>query len=426
MKKKYTPNRKKILTISNSLILIVLLITTVAAKKHYQYEVATPPITNFEGPLDALFAEAAKKNQNIFINTYSSRCKGCYENIKKALNTREVAEYYNKNFISYPVDIDNFQLAHFAELFNLNEPNNATQQVIFLSPNKTIISLVQLPPDPTPNDFLQYAKNAVTQKNIDCNPQEISLLQQKYAAQKNNPQFVEQLCLHAKACNPYQVPKWANEQIIGITTTDQIKEHLELIYNFSYDVESFANQYFIKYVDFFKQAKQSEIVNQKIKQDAYNTIRAASEKKDPQLLQKAIQKINDCVIPEGNKFSFLLTLQYYAEMQDWNNFTNETIKFLNKKGGNASKLIENSKFSTFLAYKFNQFVSHTDKPKLEFAINLVNQAIDIDNEPDSYYVKALLQRRMGKPDEASNTAKQGVELLEHKPAVFSEELKNFE
>jgi thiol-disulfide isomerase/thioredoxin len=77
-------------------------------------------INFFEGNVDALKAEAAKKNKIIFVDCYTSWCGPCKWLAKNVFTNANVGKYYNENFICYSLDMEKGEGKVFQKKYGIN------------------------------------------------------------------------------------------------------------------------------------------------------------------------------------------------------------------------------------------------------------------------------------------------------------------
>ena len=84
----------------------------------------TAPKTLFKfeqsNTLSAVLDKAAKANKPIFVDFYTSWCTPCKMMDQDIFTNRNLADYYNKNFLSYKVDCEKGNGVNLASIYGIN------------------------------------------------------------------------------------------------------------------------------------------------------------------------------------------------------------------------------------------------------------------------------------------------------------------
>jgi thiol-disulfide isomerase/thioredoxin len=89
---------------------LILLATRVCAQDNIKF---------FEGTLAELKAEAKKQNKPVFIDCFTTWCGPCKMLATKVFTDKTVADFYNKNFISYELDMEKGEGLDFAKEYKV-------------------------------------------------------------------------------------------------------------------------------------------------------------------------------------------------------------------------------------------------------------------------------------------------------------------
>jgi thiol-disulfide isomerase/thioredoxin len=84
------------------------------------FHVFSQGINFFDGNVEALKAEAAKKNKIIFVDCYTSWCGPCKWLAKNVFTNTNVGKYYNRNFVCYSLDMEKGEGKEFQTKYGIN------------------------------------------------------------------------------------------------------------------------------------------------------------------------------------------------------------------------------------------------------------------------------------------------------------------
>lgn len=77
-------------------------------------------INFFEGTLTQAKAKAKKEKKYIFIDCFTTWCGPCKKMSKTTFVSKEVGEFYNKNFICMKIDMENGEGVNVASTYSIN------------------------------------------------------------------------------------------------------------------------------------------------------------------------------------------------------------------------------------------------------------------------------------------------------------------
>lgn len=92
-----------------------------------------------EATLEQILATAKSKNKLVFIDFYTTWCGPCKWMDENVFSDDEVIGLYNKNFISYKVDAEDFEGVNTALKYSVN----AYPTLLFLKPNGEIAHRIE-------------------------------------------------------------------------------------------------------------------------------------------------------------------------------------------------------------------------------------------------------------------------------------------
>jgi len=96
----------KLVKTGTVLVLMAMLIGLYAFKTAPKEEPKVAGINFFHGTLKEAKAKAKKENKLIFIDCFTTWCGPCKKMAKTTFVSKEVGDYYNKNFICMKIDME--------------------------------------------------------------------------------------------------------------------------------------------------------------------------------------------------------------------------------------------------------------------------------------------------------------------------------
>lgn len=111
-----------------SIVIIALIFASVST-------FAQNEISFFHGKFDDALALAKKENKNVFIDAYATWCGPCKWMAKNVFTNKEVAEYFNTNFVNMKIDMEKGEGMKIRRKYHVS----AYPTLIFVKPDGTVI-----------------------------------------------------------------------------------------------------------------------------------------------------------------------------------------------------------------------------------------------------------------------------------------------
>jgi thioredoxin-related protein len=181
-------------------------------------------INFFQGNFEELKKEASKQKKFIFVDCYTSWCGPCKWLAKNVFTNKNVAKFYNENFINYSIDMEKGDGKEFAKKYKIS----AYPTLLFLDYKGNIQHRFVGACDTI--TFLSIGKQA-----LDTNNNFGSLLR-KYNDGNRDPQFLAKYALNCiSVYYPYDINEYLNTQ----KDEDLLSEiNIQIIERYSPPVES--------------------------------------------------------------------------------------------------------------------------------------------------------------------------------------------
>ena len=205
---------------------------------------------NYEKSLDEAFKKAKAQNKMVFIKYYADGCSTCKKLSELFNSNKELADFYNENFVSYPFNSENKDDAGHL-LFNIaNLTFEATPKLVFFSANRQYLhhAGTQISAEVTK----QMAVDALNADNRTSN------LPKKYAEGNPSLQVLYKYAELAKVkSDATLLRKLINELFQGMVSNKQLSPDgcYHMILYLSNETSDPFFQYWIKNMDVLKAAE---------------------------------------------------------------------------------------------------------------------------------------------------------------------------
>ena len=350
----------------------------------------------YEGNWNDLLKKAKSENKIIFIDTYTSWCGPCKKMSKETFTNDTIGEFFNKNFISYKIDIEKGEGPMIKELFGIT----VVPTLVFLDPDKKVI---------VKTIGYQSAKNllALGKKSLLANK---SIVDFKNEFDKVKFSHADSL-LEIAFLNLYQGLETKESTAKYFETQSDTSLHSEknIKANFYLEEDLTCREmtYFLTHQQNFSKYFSKEAINNKV----YRVLR-----KNVELAIKQGIHINDFCenfvkfdMPLASELSRVSKVIYYERTQNWEQFA-ETSLFCFEHN-NADM-----RFANNICWNFYLHVS--DTAKLNKAESYLSK--NLNSNPRVYDTYAALLFKNGKTNLAIKAAKEAISISKKKDEDFSE------
>lgn len=337
-------------------------------------------------------AKAKKENKLIFMDAFTTWCGPCKLMSNNTFTNKEVADYYNANFINAKVDMEKGEGLSIAKEYKVTcYPN-----LVYINGDGKLIHRAAGYLEP--QAFIDLGKTANT-PGIN-----LAYYQDKYDAGERNPEFLlNYLDLISQTCSSASVV--ATSYFASVPEKELLlRANWSLLYRYIEDVNAAPFEYLVKNRKAFEAKYTADSVSQKIF-DTYlahgSNLTKAGENADEKL--KAFEaEIKSSGINRGDELIANIDLAFAASKTDWNAYFNA-----------AKIMAENysAKDPAFLnKVSWKLFVKTEDKKQLADAEKWAKKSTDIDAKPYNLDTYANLLFKNGKKEQAIATEKKALEM----------------
>lgn len=292
---------------------------------------ATDSIQFFKGTFKEALEKATTLNMPIFVDAYAQWCGPCKSMANNEFKDKEVANFFNNNFVSIKMDVDSYEGTEFAITYEVG----SIPDLVFLFPDgneltrsvgrKNSCQLLQFGEGALEqfnqkwmvyNSIAQPAKADAVQPNIQevCNrtPTLFSLerMGKQYQLGFTMPTFLYDFAYELKYHKrPYG--KIADEYLAQIKKKELKKGiNRQFIYDFSDDITSLSMDYLLEFKVEYDDKFTSDAVNEKIKSAILWAMDKASSTQDETLLNRAIEVTKKANLPDEKEFVHFIQKSY--------------------------------------------------------------------------------------------------------------------
>lgn len=368
-----------------------------------------------EGNWFAVVEQARNENKFIFVDVYADYCPPCKTMDREVFSNNEVAIFYNEHFINYKINLSKSNNTYFQEMYTIGE----LPALMYFTTDGTTV-MYQETGCKTILEFLTMGQGVIQSrrsvKDWGQNPNNIRFLELKdrYEREIRLPADVKE---YAYLCKEYNEPfnEIVNVYLSMQGNTLRSKENRQFIYDFTFNLENQAVDYFIEDLVYFKEAFGGRDINAKLKTAIYNSVLTATRTGDYALFNKAEDVIPKASLPDEERFTFEMRSLFYQGTNNWNNYAKVAYKYLSVRTPSDAQLLND------VASKFQQHVSN--KKMLKAASNWVRKSIKIENEYYNNATYAGLLYKMGKTNKAIKVAQDAIYIANLREEDASETLR---
>ena len=364
-----------------AIALMMVMAWSIQAKEGIQFE---------QTKWQEAFEMAKEQKKAIFVDAYAEWCGPCKRMAKNVFTNKEVADFYNANFVNLKLDMEKPENRSFGQQY----PVSAYPTLYFIDYNGEIITKKVGGMDS--KGFLALGKSALGSVDRSGDYSE---------AYENGNRDPELVYNYVQALNQAGKPsaKIANEYLRGqkdLTTTQNLKFILEA----ANDVDSYAFGLLEKYKSQVIAISSKEEVEAKVLAACDATLLKASEYESPELLAEALEKMKSHCPDEAKMYALKANMKYSQDTGDSESHLKYCKKYAKTIDDQPDEL---AKLATNLgkAYRENAAVS-------KFGEQLSERAVKAkDGGKFFHYITyAQFLKRNGKIAAAKTAAEKSLEL----------------
>lgn len=358
----------------------------------------------FEGSLAELKAEAKKQNKPVFIDCFTTWCGPCKMLSTKIFTDPKVAEFYNKNFVNYELDMEKGEGRDFAKEYKIT----GYPTLIYLNNDWQILYRNMGASDA--GYFLSEGKRA-----SDPETNAVGLMV-KYKNGQKDTAFLRQFALTYSSIDP-KLTETVLKSYWKAVPEDQVIEpqNWMILCRAESDIHSKGFQYLLKHKSQFLDRYDTGMVKAVIAERGLNAMDAATETKDEILYADGRKLVADSKVAWAVDNLPYRDMAYYSKMDMWKQFVETANKEIEKEGKTAQSY-NNIAWMIFQA---------TDQKKpMQQARAYAEASLRAGKDYYNLDTYANILYKQGEKDEAIKAAQEAIKLADsaHQDSTPTKEL----
>lgn len=346
---------------------------------------------------------AKKENKPIFLYAYTPSCHFCRQMEKEVFPNKEVIDFYNPNFVSHKIDIEDG-----AEGEALAEKYAVIGFPTYLYFNKNGMQTHQSGSAKPAEEFIFDGKDAL-------NPEtSLFTLKRKYDNGDRSPDLLHN---YSTALTSYHHKDSPEERVVKEYLETQSTQQLESTKNIEYiftrhlSFDSPATQYFLKNQNKFTLLFKDNAVQRKAEKIITKTSSIAERKGDKQLFEQ-VEKSISTNLEDTNRLATLARIYYYQGQKNWSKYAEATLEYGKGQGKDDLQTM----------YETAIYLKHfaKDIQTLELGVQIMEKVIKLEKSYNNLNLYAQLQHGVARNKQALKTAREAVEVA-HKSGEESSE-----
>lgn len=370
-----------------------------------------------------IFDLAKKEKKAIFLYFHFDGCGACVEMEKSAFVNKEVANFYNSNFVSLEINTLKGEGLETNKIYNVKL--HPTFLFLDLHGNIThkIVGVF------SPNEFIEHAQNALSSQKS------LKSLKQQYKDGNRDSIFLFDFCYQLRDANELDSIH-INQYLNTLSLNDLGKENnIKFIYEFTIhnhkialDINNKSFLYFQKNKEKFYEFFEKDQVNSRIVWVLYSAIYKAIENENKTTFKKLNTLLKEYDTGQNHYFkemdgritgiiaskSLVLSTQmsFYEKLNQVSKFKKALKKYLKMIWDDSNALNEYA-WSVYQHSKSSQY-------KLEKAIECIIKSIELNSNYANNDTYACLLFKLKKYDEALAQASKAIDIAKKNNTVAKE------
>ncbi|MAX79968.1 MAG: hypothetical protein CL843_07315 [Crocinitomicaceae bacterium] len=345
----------------------------------------------------ALFEVAQKEQKAVLLYFHFDGCAACRKMENTAFIDKNVAEFYNENFICLDVNTRK------GEGIETNKIYNVKLHPSFIYLNKEGNVLHEIKGVYSPEEFLIQAKNAIDPK------QNLMAYKEQYNQGNREANFLYEYCMKLRNC--YELDSTLiNEYLNTQSVEDLSKErNIRFIYEFvlhnletTVPFESDAVQFLLEHKSLFNNYFEQDQVDSRIIWILSNTIDQAIAQQNEELFNKAIEMISN--YDDEKVYAYKKIDGKTSGVMTINNIVLTSKMAYYKKSGDRDKYREYQKQYVSVIWDddqalnslaMNYYKKYDDSEQLELAKTCAERAVELESSYSNSLTYAALLYKLG-------------------------------
>ena len=346
------------------------------------------------GTFAEILLKAQKENKMILVDAFTSWCGPCKWMAKNIFPNDTVARFYNQNFISAKIDMEQ------NEGIDLAKKYEVTCYPTFLFIDKNGQLLHRMSGSMKAKEFIEAGTDAMN------SAKQFASYKKKFDAGSSSPaDMLQYITMRSGSCMPVETElvKYFNTQ----KDEDLIsRQNWSVLWDFAGDPNSREFKYFVSHRTDFEKLYTADSVSKKTEDVYSSTLVGFTRKKEPDVegykkMKEQILKLN---LPSSEKIILNGDINLYAKTKDWSNYAKTAVKYIDKYAK------ENYSLLNSVAWNFYENIS--DKTLLAKAEGWAKHSVELQPGYFNCDTYAAVLYKLGKKQEAQAAAEKAIELAQ--------------
>ena len=339
---------------------------------------------------DEAILKAKKDKKPIFLHAYASWCHFCHYMADSVYHNKQVAAYYNKNFINIKMDMEK-------EGKNLNKKlkvQNYPAHVFFDYPDATMMHREAGKKEAA--EFLQLGKEA-----LDTTKQLRHFEKMYYGKTANIQQIYTYFKMLERAGLDNQMS--INAYLVQLNDADLLtQDNWRIMYDLFKEVEMSAFQRVLLQRDAYMKIYTEDSIDNKILSLYNGALMTRIQKLDTLGYNNMIEKLRKSKLDLANKIIAYAELNRFKMKSDWKNYQLAAVPFIEKFCKSDYRRLNE------VAYNFYERV--IDKDLLTKADLWAKEAVKLEDNPRNNYTSACVALKLQNKAEAYAAIQRTIDL----------------
>ncbi len=335
-----------------------------------------------------LLAKADQADKLIFVDAYAAWCGPCKKMDRDVFSQQNVGDYYNAQFVNAKIDMEKgegiglaqeFGIEAYPTLLFVNGSGKVVHRSVGYHTTDLLLDLGEAALDPSRN---------------------MGSIIEKYENGDRSPELLYKLAMTMLDAMDGTYETIATEYLAAQSDWST-KENMEFIYRMVRSLDSDMASHLVNNKTAYEEALGERAIAAKINDLVQGQLNKAENESD----LKSIELLYNKMYPEkGDEMAGRLKMGFYAQREDWKNFTKAANDFYGKYPAESWDELNE------IAWIFYQDVH--DKKALKSALKWSKQSVDMESNYYNNDTLAALYYRLGKKGKALKTAKKAIAMAE--------------
>jgi thioredoxin-related protein len=337
--------------------------------------------------------DAGTSGKQIFLYAQTKSCRYCRQMEKEVFTNPRVIDYYNVNFISYKIDIEDGGTGE-----AISNQYGILAYPTYLYFDKTGKKLHQSSSFKPAEDFIQDGKNA-----SDPNAALFPMLN-RYNSGERSPVLLFNL---TNALSYYQVKDNPKEKVIDEYLATQSASELEseknlrFIFTNELGFKSKSTQYLLQNQEKFIPVLGKADVEKRAQRIITHTANTAGRSNDMELMGELKRVISTSFV-DTSKVLSLAQIYFYGGRRDWPAFAKSTLTYENTVGATDWQTM----------YETGIYLRHfaKDMETIKTGIQIMSKVLELHKNYEHLCIYSQLENKAGNKDLALKAAKEALRV----------------